>query len=283
MNISDDGRVVRRHLPLRGEVVLDGQVEVLAAGGVEGEGPPQGLHRERLVLHPRVDRLVADALGLALLPPVSADSAGRPRGSLFVAEARLVLRSHLDHNAVVVVPAMAVARRRGDTRRQRQGDVAPAEGAARAALQPRVDAVDVEGVGAVGQQAHALPLLELAQAHGALRHRYPRRGAAAVLARLRRELDDREHADERLAEAAVLAPRHGGADDGRRRRLPPHLPAAVISREPVPRMVVARPERAQRLALGHERVVAREQRERREDAHHGDDHHGGAGVGRGGG
>jgi len=215
------GRIALAHLPLRGEELLDGHVEVLAAGGVQGEGPPQGLlHRELHVRRlPRVDGLVADALRLAppwrllWVPGPSAAATGRTsarrRRRPVAAEPPLVLPSHLDHNAVAGEPVVAAPgegsrrRRQGAPRRRerRQRDVAPAEGASRAALQPGVDAVDVEGVGAVGQQADALPLHELAQAHGALRHGYPRRQAAGVITGRSRELDDGEHADERQAEA----------------------------------------------------------------------------------
>uniref|UniRef100_A0A8R7Q6B5 Uncharacterized protein n=1 Tax=Triticum urartu TaxID=4572 RepID=A0A8R7Q6B5_TRIUA len=243
-------------LALREELPDDGQVELppLGVARVHGERPPHRLHRRELpFLRPRVHRLVAQALRL-LLPAPPAVGPG------------LALPSHLDHDAPAVVVAAGGAGREllvptaeGRRRpmvlrvRRRQGDVPPAEGAPGAALQPGVDAVDVEGVGAAGQQPHALPLRELAQAHGALRHGDPRR--RRVLRR--REPDDGEHADERQPEAPLLVGRRrrGGAGAHRRRG------------------AAAREQRAERLAPGDEGVVARQQRERREYPHHGDHHH----------
>ena len=170
------------HLPLRGEELLDGHVEVLVAAGVKGQGPPQGQRRELLARLPRADGLVADALRLAqlrLLEPRPSAAGRSVRAAAAVAEPSLVLPSHLDHNAVAGELGVAAAggdrrcrrRRRGAARRKprgRQRDVAPAEGTSGAALQPRVDAVDVEGVGGAGQLLEALVVRELGEADGAL-------------------------------------------------------------------------------------------------------------------
>lgn len=62
------------------------------------------------------------------------------------------------------------------------GDVAAAERAAGVRLEPRVDAGQVEGVAALGEQAEALAVPELAEAHGAVRAVNHEPVAALVLA-----------------------------------------------------------------------------------------------------
>uniref|UniRef100_A0A8R7Q8B8 Uncharacterized protein n=1 Tax=Triticum urartu TaxID=4572 RepID=A0A8R7Q8B8_TRIUA len=125
---------------------------------VHGHGPPDGL------LH-----------GDALLGSGKPAGAPRPRG------ARVDAPVAGGERVVVVAAGLA----RGG------GDLGPAERAADVVVEPGVDAVDVEGVGAGRQHLEPLPGRELGQAHGAL-DRLPGRPAP----------DDGERGDDLRVDAA---------------------------------------------------------------------------------
>ncbi|KQK03291.2 hypothetical protein BRADI_2g06885v3 [Brachypodium distachyon] len=103
----------------------------------------------------------------------------------------------------------------------------PAERARGRGPQPRVDAVDVEDVPAVGQLPHLVPVRELRQAHGAVGVRPSTGGRAsgALLLTVRRDRQRGERGRVQPAPAADSAERVDGPQDAS-----PEAPAAAGAR-----------------------------------------------------